>query len=380
MYVAVPLAAFEPSLALITAGIDRSASMRVLLQVCDQFDVPLEVVSLTEQYWQRVISHCVNEIQCGRTPNPDVLCNSRVKFGAFYEHLAAQHGGAFDRIASGHYACIERAGDACAIATHAGQHPRRHSACGASQGQDSSHDDDGDVVVAPQGAGWPKCTDSLDGAVQSIDLAALQAQVHAARVASGAAASTSQRLAADLASAADTLAFSGNAAAGIQERTARPAAMHGFEASCSGQAAARSCPHVRLRMTPDTVKDQTYFLAHMTQEQLSRALFPLGHMTKQEVREAAQRLGLPTQHRKDSQGLCFLGKVKFSEFIKVRSIGCWVRVAGQSSKSCDQAHVLHRLSSSGCTSCTCIRIFSTQLSHLTHQMARAASVYQSASQ
>ena len=39
--------------------------------------MPLEVVPLTEQYWQRVVSHCLDEIRAGRTPNPDILCNSR---------------------------------------------------------------------------------------------------------------------------------------------------------------------------------------------------------------------------------------------------------------------------------------------------------------
>jgi len=66
-------------------------------QVCEQQGVPLSVVPLTDAYWERVVSHCVEEIRSGCTPNPDVLCNSRVKFGAFYDHLQAQHAGEFDR-------------------------------------------------------------------------------------------------------------------------------------------------------------------------------------------------------------------------------------------------------------------------------------------
>ena len=77
--------------------------------VCDQARVPLKVVPLTAQYWERVVAHSLGEIAAGRTPNPDVLCNSRIKFGAFLEHIAASHGGAFDRVASGHYARLERA-------------------------------------------------------------------------------------------------------------------------------------------------------------------------------------------------------------------------------------------------------------------------------
>ena len=56
------------------------ASSRYLhccVQVCQEAGVPLKVVPLTEQYWQRVVSHCLDEIRAGRTPNPDILCNSR---------------------------------------------------------------------------------------------------------------------------------------------------------------------------------------------------------------------------------------------------------------------------------------------------------------
>jgi tRNA-specific 2-thiouridylase len=71
-----------------------------------------------------------------------------------------------------------------------------------------------------------------------------------------------------------------------------------------------------LLTSPDVVKDQTYFLSHMTQEQLKKALFPIGHLTKAEVRELAHQFGLPTETRKDSQGICFLGKISFAEFIR----------------------------------------------------------------
>jgi tRNA (5-methylaminomethyl-2-thiouridylate)-methyltransferase len=73
---------------------------------------------------------------------------------------------------------------------------------------------------------------------------------------------------------------------------------------------------VRLRCAPDKVKDQTYFLSQLTQAQLARALFPIGHLQKQQVRELAQHYNLPTKDRKDSQGICFLGKIKFRDFVK----------------------------------------------------------------
>lgn len=169
-------------------------------QVCDSLGVPLEVVSLTDQYWQRVVAHCVGEMKAGRTPNPDVLCNSRVKFGAFYEHLTATHSGMFDRIASGHYARLLR-----------------------KSGSSGSGD--------------------------------------------------------------------------------------------SGML-------VELAMTPDSVKDQTYFLAQLSQQQLRRAMFPLGSLTKKEVRHLAAHAGLPNKERPDSQGICFLGKVRFSEFVR-EHLGEW---------------------------------------------------------
>jgi len=71
-----------------------------------------------------------------------------------------------------------------------------------------------------------------------------------------------------------------------------------------------------LLRAPDPVKDQTYFLSYLTQNQLRRILFPIGSMCKAAVRQMAQELNLPTKDRKDSQGICFLGKIKFKDFIK----------------------------------------------------------------
>ena len=70
-----------------------------------------------------------------------------------------------------------------------------------------------------------------------------------------------------------------------------------------------------LYQSPDNVKDQTYFLSRLNQKQLYRAMFPIGHLAKQQVRDLAKKYDLPTQKRKDSQGICFLGKFKFDEFL-----------------------------------------------------------------
>jgi tRNA-specific 2-thiouridylase len=66
----------------------------------------------------------------------------------------------------------------------------------------------------------------------------------------------------------------------------------------------------------DDNKDQSYFLCQLSQQQLSKALFPIGELTKPEVREIAASLDLITADKKDSQGLCFIGKVRLPEFLQ----------------------------------------------------------------
>ncbi|KZV34001.1 mitochondrial tRNA-specific 2-thiouridylase 1-like [Dorcoceras hygrometricum] len=159
--------------------------------VCDQVGVPLEIVHLTDEYWSNVVSYIIEEYRHGRTPNPDVLCNTRIKFGAFVDAIVGRR---FDFVASGHYA----------------------------------------KVVHPD--------------IGSKD-----------------------------------------------------------EPST-------------LELSKDMVKDQTYFLSHLSHSQLKRLIFPLGCTSKEEVRKLAKIFDLPNQDRKDSQGICFLGKIKFSEFV-ARHIG-----------------------------------------------------------
>lgn len=72
----------------------------------------------------------------------------------------------------------------------------------------------------------------------------------------------------------------------------------------------------RLLTGNDPNKDQSYFLCQVSQKQLATALFPIGEMTKPEVREVAEKLGLATARRKDSQGICFVGKVDLPTFLQ----------------------------------------------------------------
>ncbi|WIA12264.1 hypothetical protein OEZ85_012328 [Tetradesmus obliquus] len=228
-------------------------------KVCDALGVPLVVVPLTDAYWQRVVSHSVAEIKEGRTPNPDMLCNSRVKFGAFVEYLEREHGGSFDRIASGHYACIQR----------------------PQQLQQQQHS------LAPDGVPSDHQADTQQ----------LQQQQQQHSLAPDGVPSDHQ---------ADTQQLQGRLGSHAQ-------ASSSSSSSSSG---------VVLRLTPDAVKDQTYFLANLSAGQLARCMFPLGPFTKPQVRALATAAGLATSGRKDSQGICFLGKVKFGEFVG-QHLGQW---------------------------------------------------------
>ncbi len=150
-------------------------------QVTEQLGVPLEIVPLQKEYWEHVVKAAIEEVKAGRTPNPDMLCNARIKFGAFFDAI----GDKYDYVATGHYAWTEERGG------------KKY-----------------------------------------------------------------------------------------------------------------------LKKTPDAVKDQTYFLSQLSKSQLKRAIFPIGEFEKTKVRELAEEFKLPNAKRKDSQGICFLGKIPFDEFLK----------------------------------------------------------------
>ncbi len=155
--------------------------LKFVRNVCEQENIPLEILPLQNEYWNSVVTYTIDEIKAGRTPNPDIYCNSLIKFGQFYEKIDDS----FEKVASGHYAKVEK--------------------------------QNGKYI---------------------------------------------------------------------------------------------------LKRSPDAVKDQTYFLAYLTQQQLSRALFPLGDYDKNQIRKFADEFNLPNKNRKDSQGICFLGQIKFADFIR----------------------------------------------------------------
>ncbi len=162
--------------------------LKYVEESCALIGVPYQVISLQQEYHQHIISYILSEVQNGRTPNPDLLCNQYIKFGAFLDKLASR-GFTYDKVATGHYALIQ-------------------------------------------------------------------------------------------------------------------------EKKVSNQ------NYYELLCAKDSIKDQTYFLSHLHQNQLARALFPLGSYSKAEVRQLAEKAKLPSAQRKDSQGLCFLGKIRFSDFLQ----------------------------------------------------------------
>ncbi|MBQ0007770.1 MAG: tRNA 2-thiouridine(34) synthase MnmA [bacterium] len=150
--------------------------------IAERYGLSFDIVDCHHEYWDKVSRYTIEKVRSGFTPNPDVMCNRIIKFGAFDEKCGYN----YDFIATGHYA-------------------------------DSEFDS--------QGRKW-LCT------------------------------------------------------------------------------------------TPDPVKDQTDFLAQLYDWQLRKALFPIGKMNKEEVRLVAEREHLVNAHRKDSQGICFLGKIDYNEYIR----------------------------------------------------------------
>ena len=95
---------------------------------------------------------------------------------------------------------------------------------------------------------------------------------------------------------------------------------YGFDAIATGHYARldRSEGFPRLLKVVDPEKDQTYFLSRLDRSQIEKAYFPVGAIPKSEVRQIARRAGLPNSERKDSQGLCFIGKIPMREFLRER--------------------------------------------------------------
>ncbi len=168
---------------------DWKEDRRDAMRVCAKLNIPFLTLDLEKEYKKEVVDYMIREYKAGRTPNPDVMCNKEIKFGAFLTY--AKKMGA-DFVATGHYARTEL-----------------HFS-------------------------------SLEKKIKKIHL---------------------------------------------------------YEAR-------------------DENKDQSYFLWTLKQDQLQNIVFPIGNITKLEVRLAAKKIDLITAEKKDSQGLCFIGKIDMKEFLR----------------------------------------------------------------
>ena len=169
---------------------DRLDAMRV----CAKLEIPFLTFDLEKEYKEGIIDYMISEYKAGKTPNPDVMCNKQIKFGAFLKK-ALEMGA--DYIATGHYA---------------------------------------------------RKRESTNSKLQNTN----KTQI----------------------------------------------------------------PNYKLLVGNDDNKDQTYFLWTLNQEQLKHTLFPTGEFPKSKVRELAEKFRLSTAKKKDSQGLCFIGKLDMADFLK----------------------------------------------------------------
>eukprot|EP00899_Mesostigma_viride_P007623 jgi/Mesvir1/16862/Mv15747-RA.1 len=272
--------------------------------VCEQAGVELHVVPLTKQYWDRVVQHSISEIQAGRTPNPDVWCNSRIKFGAFFDAIDFS---VYDRVASGHYARVVRHDT---VTPSAANDTVTHSAVDVSgaaprqEGTDVDREDGIHNVDAMTGAvtGRAGGGDVRGGAEQGGG-----AGITAGGVISVTGSSGRQDH--------DHLGVKGAGRGEGQLVGSLASERKEYRQATGGDGP--PFPLATLHVSADSFKDQTYFLSHLSQPQLARVMFPLGCLPKRRVRELASTtlLALPNAARPDSQGICFLGKVKFDEFV-----------------------------------------------------------------
>lgn len=171
--------------------------------IARKYGCRFEEVNLHKEYWDNVVSYTIESVRKGLTPNPDVMCNKLIKFGAFDD----KRGHDYDHIATGHYARTE-------------------------------------------------CVNVLMSDCVSADVGKTQA---------------------------------------IRQS--------------SNQA-------IFLATAKDPIKDQTDFLSQLEYRQIQKLMFPIGHLMKSEVRAIAHEAHLPSADRKDSQGICFLGKINYNDFIK----------------------------------------------------------------
>jgi tRNA-uridine 2-sulfurtransferase len=254
-------------------------------RVAVQLDIPFKVFDFQTEYKHKVVDYMIAEYKAGRTPNPDIMCNQEVKFKLFLETALAD--GA-DLIATGHYARISCPGTTkLRLANRA--------AAGITLASGDAKEG------TPPTRSWYPSEDTVGGALAAgpegsfLELSAPRA--------------SSLR-------APSHPSSPGTAAGGWCTLPPRHSGLTQDMGLPDWPSGSLVVPQAQLLVAIDTSKDQTYFLYRVTEDALSKTLFPLGDMTKPEVRAKAAKLGLATAGKKDSQGICFVGKVGIKEFLQ----------------------------------------------------------------
>jgi tRNA-specific 2-thiouridylase len=223
-------------------------------RVAVQLGIPFKVFDFQKEYKHLVVDYMISEYSAGRTPNPDVMCNQEVKFGLF---LAAALADGADMIATGHYARTARFPDDFPSRTI----PSRPSLRGS-------------VIAAEVVTSEPAQRNARQRSLVSSSLQTPSSSLRAKR--------------------------------GNPEIN---------RIDCHDDKSSRN-DRAQLLRAKDANKDQTYFLYRVTESALEKTIFPIGDLTsKTEVRKEAERRGLITARRKDSQGICFVGSVGIRDFL-----------------------------------------------------------------
>ena len=202
--------------------------------IAKKYGCRFEEVNLHKEYWDNVVSYTIESVRKGLTPNPDVMCNKLIKFGAFEQRCGKD----FDRIATGHYARVEN---------------------------------------------LKLKIENYPSAAANSQFSILNSQFNE-----------------------HTPVFDHPSKEGTRERAFEHSDNFNFQFST----------FTFLASAKDPVKDQTDFLSQLSYAQISKLMFPIGGMMKSEVRDIAHAAHLPSADRKDSQGICFLGKINYNDFLR----------------------------------------------------------------
>ena len=259
---------YDPTIFYIRIGMEQEdgfidcpseEDIEITTYIAKKYGCKFEIVPLHREYWDNVVKYTIDTVKRGLTPNPDMMCNKLIKFGAFEE----RYGKDFDAIATGHYATTTLIPDSLVPelrhAYRKGELPLRQTG-------------DEDIPILPPVPG--QIEGSLDGQTADPE--------------------SSLRI--------DWTSNSFQKRIGI--------------AGDKPILKAEEGQTVLLSTAADHVKDQTYFLGQISLAQLSKLVFPIGDLPKKEVRAIAEAAKLPSATRKDSQGICFLGKINYNDFIR----------------------------------------------------------------